>query len=1042
MATLFVDYENGNDNYGGTSFAPLASGTDGTISSIVSATYATFSSSSGNFPNDNTIAQTKNVAWYTNSLTSTGSLNNVTLVKTNITPPSGVDAIVYSMVENTSSSSHYLASVNNYTPIYTGTEYTLSAYFKANGRNKILIRYDADVRMARYNLSNGTVEATGASATSNITSVGDGWYRLSLTITTPAGTGYSAENWQIMLEEDSYVDLTFASATYVGNGISGVYICGLQIENSSSATSYEKPPEQSLSIFNGTSYISFYIAERINSTTLRINNIIGGTSLSTQSSRQYFIGGRWKTISTTGASAARLVPGDTIRVMGSPAPTPVSSGLWTGHRGGVSSNVSSTTNTSPITVNCASTMATLGISTGDIVTIAGHTTNTNANGTWVVTVANPSLGQCTLNGSTGNGVGGAAGFLKKRTNCVVQLNSPVTANIASYGNRGEGRTAWTGSTNVTATLDTTDTKEGDVGDSIAIAAAFSTGKAAYKSTGTLDLSAYQQISFYIKQTAGTVTIANDISLRLCSDTIGDVVVHTFNIEGLVSLNTWVPVTINLGSAMSSSIQSIALYVDTDRGTQTFLLSNIIACKAPSADDSLNLQSLIGKNTTDEPWFPIMSINGTRVVLGNYPAITPLSNPSNNDTYRGYDGTTENTLVYKRETIKTDMVTAATTQVFTIQEAGTAAASFNYEFGWDRSSMSTQNLESYFDGRNGNGYGLYNNTTLNVNINKLGMVRYYAGARFLNHFNSTLSLEYAIGCTLYGWDITGCRNNTFNYAYSCSNQYGIAANAGCGNNTFNKLISYSDMIAGIYISNCGNNIFNNFTSINTARNGLDIRDSTDNILSSGIIRDSSSYGAQILSGHNNTFINTTTTTNSSTSMYLGCGELYLKNCILNETSEFTFTSYNNSRIFSTNHDNTLNNILIFTDGGTITPQTFVRYSNIGYAWAMSPTSTTRASNYPLNFPIAKIAVSANSLVTVKAWMRRTNIGLTTGLRIKGGQIAGVPSDITSYMGAAADTWAQVTLTFTPTEVGVVEILAECYGGTTFTGYVDDISITQV
>ena len=32
MATLFIDYENGNDHYGGTSFSVLASGTDGRIS--------------------------------------------------------------------------------------------------------------------------------------------------------------------------------------------------------------------------------------------------------------------------------------------------------------------------------------------------------------------------------------------------------------------------------------------------------------------------------------------------------------------------------------------------------------------------------------------------------------------------------------------------------------------------------------------------------------------------------------------------------------------------------------------------------------------------------------------------------------------------------------------------------------------------------------------------------------------------------------------------------------------------------------------------
>ena len=168
--------------------------------------------------------------------------------------------------------------------------------------------------------------------------------------------------------------------------------------------------------------------------------------------------------------------------------------------------------------------------------------------------------------------------------------------------------------------------------------------------------------------------------------------------------------------------------------------------------------------------------------------------------------------------------------------------------------------------------------------------------------------------------------------------------------------------------------------------------------------------------------------------------------MNEVTEFpggfNTTVFANYRLYSQNHDNTSGNHLIFTDFGQIQSNTSVRYTNSGLSWALSPTSTNRSSTYPLDFEIAKIAVSANSLVTIKAWMRRTNILLTTGLRIKGGQIAGVSNDITSYMSAAADTWQQVTLSFTPTEVGVVEILAECYGGSTYTAYVDDLSITQV
>ena len=45
-----------------------------------------------------------------------------------------------------------------------------------------------------------------------------------------------------------------------------------------------------------------------------------------------------------------------------------------------------------------------------------------------------------------------------------------------------------------------------------------------------------------------------------------------------------------------------------------------------------------------------------------------------------------------------------------------------------------------------------------------------------------------------------------------------------------------------------------------------------------------------------------------------------------------------------------------------------------------------------------------------------------------------------MTAAADTWEEVSLTFTPTANGVVKIQAYCYGGA-YTGYVDDLTIAQ-
>ena len=196
------------------------------------------------------------------------------------------------------------------------------------------------------------------------------------------------------------------------------------------------------------------------------------------------------------------------------------------------------------------------------------------------------------------------------------------------------------------------------------------------------------------------------------------------------------------------------------------------------------------------------------------------------------------------------------------------------------------------------------------------------------------------------------------------------------------------------------------------------------------------------GNNIVLNNCSTSTNWSNGIYLFGGELILNNCTINESAEIGNYGACNGRVYLHNHENTAGLYYIYTDYGLIRPQTSVRYSSTGYAWSLAPTSDYRKENYPLDFSIATVAVSANAQVTIKAWMKRTNTGLIFRLRVKGGQIAGVTNDVISYMTAAANTWEQVTLNFTPTEAGVVEILAECWGGSTYTGYIDDLTIIQV
>lgn len=77
-------------------------------------------------------------------------------------------------------------------------------------------------------------------------------------------------------------------------------------------------------------------------------------------------------------------------------------------------NISSSTNAAPIVITTSSAH---GFAPSDKVVVASHTTNTNANGTWDIQAITSTT--ITLRGTTGNGVGGAAGTVQSFTTAMV-----------------------------------------------------------------------------------------------------------------------------------------------------------------------------------------------------------------------------------------------------------------------------------------------------------------------------------------------------------------------------------------------------------------------------------------------------------------------------------------------------------------------------------------------------------------------------------------------------------------------------------------------
>lgn len=115
--------------------------------------------------------------------------------------------------------------------IVSGASYTWSAYVKANGRTKLAFNCQATgtVYYSRYDLTAVTATTVSGSGTATITGVGSGWYRIvAVASATGGGTGY----WQLDMLDASN------SGTYTGDGTSGIYVWGAQLEQRSAATAY------------------------------------------------------------------------------------------------------------------------------------------------------------------------------------------------------------------------------------------------------------------------------------------------------------------------------------------------------------------------------------------------------------------------------------------------------------------------------------------------------------------------------------------------------------------------------------------------------------------------------------------------------------------------------------------------------------------------------------------------------------------------------------------------------------------------------------
>lgn len=708
----------------------------------------------------------------------------------------------------------------------------------------------------------------------------------------------------------------------------------------------------------------------------------------------------WKTIKN-GATAARIAPNDTIRIRRNiNQPFSIGNARWENCQDGgavlpTAINISSSTNASPIEIT---TSTNHGLATADVVFVTTHSTNTTANGAWLVTKISDT--KFTLDGSTGVGVGGATGTIRKVNSLAVVMDSALTLII------DQGERTWTAIAggDVTASLTAIGRKAGYYNPKLQFDSTpqASVGQA-FMATGTIPMAtigAYEKITFWIY--SSNVVNANSLTLNLCSDTAGATPVDVFAIPARAYAG-WTQhcLTRNgggyLGNGGTSDIKSIALYTGTTKPPNSveIRLDNIQAC------NGLSLCSIISKSNStqdnSEGWYGIQSIQNKVILLeGGNNQVFPQ-----HSSMLGYS--TSGTALETVETFgwNIDFLVEAFTDG-EVMDSGTQDNPITFSGGWNPVT-NEQDSETWFDALSTQSSS---NTVFSSSGRSFIVFDRLCGLRATNLFRT-------------GTGVGGEIKNTM--AVNCNSHISLQSThrlvvenvqtMNCDNGMNTQLADFLYM-KSITVRNCGTGI-----SLNQIT-GAQIDQAT--IINCTTVLGHGSYC-------NKTRINEIIAKDCQTLSTLGAiGDL--------EVIKYKDTNCGNSVAYTDYHGSFLRIGKMESTGYPITYSDGAQWEmqaatvGVGNEWKVSILSTERSIHYPVMFPIRKLLCNSNAQVTVTVKVSKsTSTDISARLVCKGGQIDGVGADV--YEEAPNDTnYNTLQIQFTPTEIGVVEIYLMVYSNT--------------
>jgi hypothetical protein len=188
--------------------------------------------------------QFDNAAW---------SKTRIAVESNSIIAPDGTLTADKLVPDTTASATHFVQ--NNATT--TASAHTLSVYVKAGGVNFVYL-FNGTVSLGAYfDLANIALGTVSSGVTATITDVGNGWRKCTMTATATA----AINGFRI------YPAISSSSGSFTGDGYSGIYIWGAQLEAGSFATSYiptvasQVTRSADSASMTGTNFSSWYRAD-------------------------------------------------------------------------------------------------------------------------------------------------------------------------------------------------------------------------------------------------------------------------------------------------------------------------------------------------------------------------------------------------------------------------------------------------------------------------------------------------------------------------------------------------------------------------------------------------------------------------------------------------------------------------------------------------------------------------------------------------------------------------------------------------------------